>query len=101
MTNTIDFETMRQVEKLTRTFGLDKCKRLGFIHIDENGVAALSPVGLGYLLYIEGLGINTVAAAFAAGAGRIDGLSSAGSILGNLPSIEARQPNHLAYLSLA
>jgi hypothetical protein len=67
VTNTIDFETMQQVEKLTKAFGLDECKRLGFIHIDEKGIAGLSPVGLGYLLYIEAMGINTLAAAFAAG----------------------------------
>lgn len=66
--NVFTFDHMRQIEKLVEAAGsLDKCKELSFIHVDEQGVQSLSPVGLGFLLYVATGHASTMAEAFAAG----------------------------------
>jgi hypothetical protein len=66
--NTYDIETVRQIEVLAKSLGgIAECKRLGFIHQNDDGVMSLSPAGLGYLLYVHATGITSLAEAFAAG----------------------------------
>ncbi|MGB9067369.1 MAG: hypothetical protein WCC21_02260 [Candidatus Acidiferrales bacterium] len=68
MSNTFDFETMAQIEALSKELGgLGECKRLGFIVEDEQGITGLTVAGLGYLLYVRAGAIRTLAEAFAAG----------------------------------
>jgi hypothetical protein len=56
---TYDIETVRQVETLSKFLGgLAECKRLGFIHEDDQGVVRLSSAGLGYLVYVRACGIT-------------------------------------------
>lgn len=62
------FDHLRHLNTLKEIIdGLDKCKRLGFIHVDGQGVQSLSPVGLGFLLYIVAGDVKTLPEAFAAG----------------------------------
>ena len=64
----LNFDHLRQLDKLKETVGgLDECKRLGFVHIDEQGVQSLSPVGLGFLLFVVAGDVKTLPEAFAAG----------------------------------
>lgn len=66
--NIFAFDHLRQVEKLIESVGsIDECKRLGFVHVDEQGVQSLSAVGMGYLLYIASGHVSTLAESFAAG----------------------------------
>ena len=66
--NTFDFETMRQLESLSKELGgLDECKRLGFVYEDENRIMSLSSAGLGYLLLVKARNVSSLAEAFAAG----------------------------------
>jgi hypothetical protein len=68
MSNTVDFETMPQIEALSKELGgLGECKRLGFIVEDRQGITGLTAAGLGYLLYVRALDLKTLAEAFAAG----------------------------------
>lgn len=62
----VDFHNLPQIEKLRETFGDAECRRLGFIVDDERGAVCLSPVGMGYLIYVDG-GVTSLAEAFAAG----------------------------------
>jgi hypothetical protein len=64
--NTVDFEHLPQIERLKQTSREAECLRLSFIVPDERGVMSLSPVGLGYIIYVE-LGVTSLAEAFAAG----------------------------------
>lgn len=62
------FDHLRQLEKLKEIVGgLDECKRLGFIHVDGQGVQGLSAAGMGFLLYVATGSASTLAEAFAAG----------------------------------
>lgn len=62
------FDHLRQLEKLKEFVGgLEECKRLGFVHVDEQGIQSMSPVGLGFLLYVVAGEIKTLPEAFAAG----------------------------------
>lgn len=62
------FDHLRQLEKLKEIVGgLDECKRLGFIHVDGQGVQDLSAAGMGFLLYVATGSASTLAEAFAAG----------------------------------
>lgn len=63
----VDFQNLPQIEKLRQTFGEAECRRLGFLVDDERGAVCLSPVGLGYLLFVEAAGVTSLAEAFAAG----------------------------------
>jgi hypothetical protein len=66
--NAYDIETVRQIEVLAKSLGgIAECKRLGFIHENNEGVMSLSSAGLGYLLYVHARGITSPAEAFAAG----------------------------------
>ena len=62
----IDFQNMQQIEKLRSALGDGECRRLGFI-LDDKGVTVLSTAGLGYLLFVEAAGVDSLAEAFAAG----------------------------------
>lgn len=62
------FDHLRQLDTLKEIVGgLDECKRLGFVHVDGQGVQSLSPVGLGFLIYVVAGEIKTLPEAFAAG----------------------------------
>lgn len=51
--NIFAFDSIRQLEKLKDLLGgLDECKQLGFIHVDEQGIQSLSTAGLGFLLCV-------------------------------------------------
>ncbi|PJB72104.1 MAG: hypothetical protein CO093_03725 [Alphaproteobacteria bacterium CG_4_9_14_3_um_filter_47_13] len=64
----LSLDHLRQLDKLKEIVGgLDECKRLGFVHIDGQGVQSLSPVGLGFLLFIVAGEVKTPPEAFAAG----------------------------------
>ena len=64
----LNFDHLRQLDKLKETVGgLDECKRLGFVHIDEQGIQSLSPAGLGFLLFVVAGDVKTLPEAFAAG----------------------------------
>jgi hypothetical protein len=64
----LNFDHLRQLDTLKETVGgLEECKRLGFVHIDEQGLQSLSPVGLGFLLFIVASDVKTLPEAFAAG----------------------------------
>lgn len=66
--NIFAFDSVRQIERLKETVGgLDECKRLGFLHIDEQGIQSLSTAGMGFLLYVVANDVTTLAEAFAAG----------------------------------
>lgn len=66
--NIFAFDSVRQIERLKETVGgLEECKRLGFIHVDEQGVQSLSTAGMGFLLYVVAKDVTTLAEAFAAG----------------------------------
>lgn len=68
MTNAFDIESVRQIETLAKEVGgLDRCRQLGFVFEDDQGVASLSVSGLGYLLYVRAGIITDRAEAFAAG----------------------------------
>ena len=47
--------------------GLDECRTLGFVHVNDQGIQTLSTAGMGFLLYVVAKNVNTVAEAFAAG----------------------------------
>lgn len=62
------FDHLRQLDKLKEAVGgFDECKRLGFIHVDEQGVQSLSAAGMGFLLYVIAKDVTSLAEAFAAG----------------------------------
>lgn len=64
----LDFDHMQPLEKLKKIVGsLDECKRLGFVHIDGQGVQSLTAVGLGFLIYIVARDVKNLPEAFAAG----------------------------------
>ena len=66
--NIFSFEHLRQIEHLKEIVGgIDECKRLGFIHVDGQGVQSLSTAGMGFLLYVVAPNITSLAEAFAAG----------------------------------
>lgn len=66
--NTYDFETMRQIEILTKELGtISECKRLGFVFEDDRSIIRLSVSGLGYLLFVNASEVKNPAEAFAAG----------------------------------
>jgi hypothetical protein len=66
--NVFDIETHRTLEALIQELGgLDECKRLGFVFEDENRIMSLSVAGMGYLLFVKTVGVNSLAEAFAAG----------------------------------
>jgi len=66
--NTFSIDTVRQVEKLAKSLGgLDECRRLGFVVEDKQGIISLTPVGFGYLTYVEARELKSLAEAFAAG----------------------------------
>ncbi|MDE3016309.1 MAG: hypothetical protein KGI29_05225 [Pseudomonadota bacterium] len=66
--NVFDIETHRPLEALIQELGgLDECKRLGFVFEDENRIMSLSVAGMGYLLFVKAVGVNSMAEAFAAG----------------------------------
>lgn len=65
--NVFGVETVRQLDVLIKELGLTECKRLEFIHEDEQGIMRLSTAGLGYLLSVKAAEVTTLAAAFAAG----------------------------------
>ncbi len=66
--NIFSFDHLQQIERLKQLVGgLDECKRLGFIHVDEQGVQSLSTAGMGYLLHVVAPGITSTAEAFVAG----------------------------------
>ncbi len=62
------FDHLRQLEKLKEIVGgIDECKRLGFVHIDEQGIQSLSAAGMGFLVYVIANDVTSLADAFAAG----------------------------------
>lgn len=64
----LNFDHLRQLDKLKEIVGgLEECKRLGFVHIDEQGIQSLSPVGLGFLIFVVAGDVKTLPEAFAAG----------------------------------
>ncbi|HRK98756.1 MAG TPA: hypothetical protein PLE43_09835 [Alphaproteobacteria bacterium] len=66
--NVFSFDSLPQIEKLKSLLcGIDECKRLGFIYIDEQGIQSLSTAGMAYLLYVVGKDITSLAEAFALG----------------------------------
>jgi hypothetical protein len=66
--NIFTFDHLRQIERLKELAGgLDTCKRLGFIHVDEQGIHSLSTAGMGFLLYVIARDVTSLAEAFAAG----------------------------------
>jgi hypothetical protein len=66
--NTFDIDAVRQIEALSKSLGgLAECKRLGFIHEDDQGVMSLSTAGLGYVLSVKARNMTSLAEAFAAG----------------------------------
>lgn len=66
--NVFDIDHVRQLEVLIEELGsIDECKRLGFVHTDEPGIMRMTPVGLGYLLFVKAANITKLPEAFAAG----------------------------------
>jgi len=66
--NVFDFHSLKQIDRLTELVGgLDECKHLGFIFVDEKGIQSISMSGMGYLLYVVARDVTTLAEAFAAG----------------------------------
>ena len=65
--NAFDIDSVRQLGVLIRELGLEECKRLHFVYEDKQGVMSLSPVGLGYLLFVKAGDVTSLAGAFAAG----------------------------------
>ena len=66
--NIFDFNSLPQIERLKDLLGgLDECKRLGFIHVDEQEIQSLSTAGMGFLLYVVARNVTSLAEAFAAG----------------------------------
>lgn len=66
--NVFSFDSLPQIEKLKSLLGgIDECKRLGFIYVDEQGIQSLSTAGMAYLLYVVGKNISSLAEAFALG----------------------------------
>lgn len=64
----IHIDSARQIDSLVNDVGtIEECHRLGFIVQDEQGIAHLTGIGLGYLLYVRTRDIKSVAEAFAAG----------------------------------
>ena len=62
------FDHLRQLDKLKEIVGgLDECKRLGFVHVDGQGIQSLSTVGLGFLIYVVASDVKTLPEAFASG----------------------------------
>jgi hypothetical protein len=65
--NVFDMERGPTIETLARLLdGIDECKRLGFVKVDE-GVLHLTVSGLGFLLRVRARDVTSVAEAFAAG----------------------------------
>jgi hypothetical protein len=66
--NVFAFDSVRQIEHLKgRVGGLDEYKRLGFVHVDEQGIQGLSTAGAGFLIYVVARDVTSLAEAFAAG----------------------------------
>jgi hypothetical protein len=66
--NIFALDSHRQIERLREIVGgLDECKRLGFIHVDGQGIQSLSTAGMGFLLFVVAANVTTLAEAFAAG----------------------------------
>ena len=66
--NIFNFRDLKQIERLkTIAGGLEETKRLGFIHVDEEGVQSISTAGMGFLIYVVAKDITSLAEAFAAG----------------------------------
>jgi len=56
--NTMDIETIRQIDELAKLVGgLAEAKRLGFNFEDEKGIMSLAPAGADYLLYVRTHGL--------------------------------------------
>ena len=66
--NVFDFHSLKHIDRLQELVGgLDECKRLGFIFIDEKGIQSISMAGMGYILYVVARDVTSLAEAFAAG----------------------------------
>ena len=66
--NVFDIDYVRQVDVLIKELGgVDESIRLGFVHADEKGVMRMTPIGLGYLLFVKAADVTNLPGAFAAG----------------------------------